>query len=80
MAKQVYAQTVALADSPEMREILSMATQAHAAMFLHYELRYTVLTLLLETGFMKAPIDFENANNNAPSDNGNLVFVVKQNK
>jgi len=80
MAKQVYAQTVELAESLEMKEILSISTQAHATMFLHYELRYAVLTLLLETGFMKAPIDFENADNNAPSDNGNLVFVVKQNK
>ncbi len=80
MAKQVYAQTVELAGSLEMKEILSMATQAHAAMFLHYELRYAVLTLLLETDFMKAPIDFENADSNAPSDYENLVFAVKQNK
>jgi len=80
MAKQVYAQTVELADSLEMQEILNMATQAHATMFLHYELRYAVLSLLLETGFMKTPIDFENADNNAPSDNGNLVFAVKKNK
>ena len=80
MAKQVYAQTVELAESLEMKDILSMATQAHASMFLHYELRYAVLAFLLETGFMKAPIDFDSAGNNAPSDNGNLVFVVKQNK
>jgi hypothetical protein len=77
MAKKVYAQTAALADSPDMKDLLGMATQAQAAMFLHYELRYAVLFHLLEKGLMEAPIDFENAGSNRSTDKRNLVFVLK---
>jgi hypothetical protein len=80
MAKTVYAKTVELADSKEMREILGMATQAQAAMFLHYELRYGFLNYLLEKGTIQAPIDFENAANNSTSDVRNLVFIMKTEK
>ena len=77
MAKKAHAQTVELTESPEMKGILGMATQAQAAMFLHYELRYAVLYHLLETGFMEAPIDFKNAGNNRPADKHRLVFALK---
>jgi hypothetical protein len=78
MAKQVYAHTVDLANSLGMKELLGMAAQARAAMFLHYELRYAVLHHLLETGFIRAPINFSNAAGNRPSDKRNLVFAIRQ--
>lgn len=80
MAKQVYAKTIELADSEGMKKILGMATQAQAAMFLHYEIRYAFLKYLLEKGVIKAPVDFKNADNNSPSDVKNLVFLMKTNK
>jgi hypothetical protein len=54
-----------------------MATQAQAAMFIHYEIRYAFLRHLLEKGFIEAPIDFENSDNNKPADVSNLVFLMK---
>lgn len=80
MAKNVYARTLELADSEEMKTILGMTTQAQAAMFLHYEIRYAFLDYLLENGTMPPPIDFENAANNSPSDVKNLVFLMKSEK
>ena len=77
MAKQVYAHTIELSESVEMNSILSMKTPAQAAMFLHYEIRFAFLNHLLEKGLIAAPIDFENAENNSPSDGRNLVFVIK---
>ncbi len=77
MAKQVYAHTIELAESVEMNSILGMKTQAQAAMFLHYEIRFAFLNHLLEKGLIVAPIDFENAENNSPSDGRNLVFMIK---
>ena len=80
MAKKVYAKTVELVESEEMKKILGMATQAQAAMFIHYEIRYAFLSQLLEDGFFKAPVDFKIAGNNKPEDVGYLVFVVKGKK
>lgn len=77
MAKRVYSKTVELAESPEMIEILQMETQAQSAMFIHYELRYALLKYLLETGLIKTPIDFEDADNNSPADIGNMFFLIK---
>jgi hypothetical protein len=77
MAKKVYAKTVELADSKEMKEILGMDTQVQAAMFIHYELRYAFLYYLLEKGTIQAPIDFDNAANNSPSHMRNLIFLMK---
>ncbi len=80
MAKKVYAQTTELADSEEMKNVLGMATQAQASMFLHYEIRYAFLIHLLEKGTIPAPFDFENAAKNSPSDMKNLVFLMKSEK
>jgi hypothetical protein len=80
MAKKVYTQTTELAESIEMKDILDMETQAQAAMFLHYEIRYSYLDLLLEKGTIPAPIDFENAANNSLSDVKNLVFLMRPEK
>ncbi len=80
MAKKVYAQTIELSDSEEMKNILGMVTQAQAAMFLHYEIRYAFLDYLLENGAIQPPIDFESAANNSPSDVRNLVFLIKPEK
>lgn len=80
MAKIVYARTLELADSEEMKNILGMATQAQSAMFLHYEIRYTFLDFLLKNGTIPPPIDFENAANNNPSNVKNLVFLMKSEK
>ena len=80
MAKTVYARIIELADSEEMKNILGMATQAQAAMFLHYEIRYAFLDYLLGNGEIPPPIDFENAANNSPSDVKNLVFLMKSEK
>jgi hypothetical protein len=77
MAKKVYAKTIELVNSPELKNILGMETQAQAAMFLHYEIRYAFLDYLLENGTIKAPIDFKNADNNSPADVRNLVFLMK---
>jgi len=77
MAKKVYAITAELADSKEMREMLGMETLAQTAMFIHYELRYAFLHYLLEKGTIQAPIDFDNAANNSPSDVRNLIFIMK---
>jgi hypothetical protein len=80
MAKKVYAKTVELVESVEMKKILGMATQAQAAMFIHYEIRYAFLNLLLEKGLFPVPVDFQNAENNNPADVGNLVFVIRGKK
>ena len=77
MAKKVYAKTIELVDTPKMKELLGMATQSQAAMFIHYEIRYSFLKHLLEEGLIEAPIDFENADNNKPADVSNLVFLMK---
>jgi hypothetical protein len=77
MAKNVYAKTLELADSQEMKETLGMATQAQAAMFIHYEVRYAFLNHLLEQRTIQAPIDFEDDGRNGPADVGNLVFLIK---
>ncbi len=77
MAKVVYAKNIELADSDEMQEILSMATQAQAAMFLHYEVRYALVKKLLEKETIEAPIDFNHAEYNSPADVGNLVFLMR---
>jgi hypothetical protein len=77
MAKKVYARTIELVDSPELKDILGMETHAQAAMFLHYEIRYAVLDHLLKKGTIEAPVDFKNADNNSPSDVRNLVFLMK---
>ncbi len=80
MAKKVYAQTTELSDSEEMKNILGMASQAQAAMFLHYEIRYLFLKHLLEEDTIPGPFDFEDAAKNGPSDVGNLVFLMKPEK
>jgi hypothetical protein len=77
MAKKVYDKTIELVDSPELKNLLDMDTQAQAAMFLHYEIRYAVLEHLLKKGMIKAPVDFKNADNNSPADVRNLVFLMK---
>lgn len=77
MAKSVYAKTIDLVEAPEMQKILGMNTQAQAAMFIHYELRYAFLNLLLQNGTIQAPIDFVSAANNSPVDMGNLIFLMK---
>ncbi|MEE9501923.1 MAG: hypothetical protein V3V48_07595 [Candidatus Aminicenantaceae bacterium] len=80
MAKKVYTKTIELSDSEEMKEILGMATQAQAAMFIHYEIRYAFLDYLLEKGTIKAPFDFKNADNNSQADVRNMLFVIKTEK
>jgi len=80
MAKKVYAKTIELVESEEMKGILGMETQAQAAMFLHYEIRYAFLNYLLEKGTIIAPVDFKNADNNNPTDVKNLVFLMKNEK
>jgi len=80
MAKRIYARTVELVDSEEIKEILGMETQAQAAMFLHYEIRYAFLDYLLEKGIIEAPVDFKNVDNNGPQDMKNLVFLIKTEK
>jgi hypothetical protein len=80
MAKTVYAKTIELADSEEMKDILGMETQAQACMFLHYEIRYAFLNYLLEQKMIQAPVDFKNADNNSPADVRNLVFLIKNEK
>jgi len=77
MAKKVYAKTIEIVSSDEMKALLGMETQAQAAMFLHYEIRYAFLNYLLEQGMIEAPVDFENADNNSPTDGRNLVFLMK---
>lgn len=80
MAKKVYTKTIELVDSEEMKDILDMETQAQAAMFLHYEIRYAFLDHLLEKRIIEAPVDFKNADNNSPADARNLVFMMKTEK
>ena len=80
MAKKVYDQMIDLVDSGEMKDILGMATQARAAMFIHYEIRYALLDYSLEKGTIPAPIDFENSAANQSSDVRNLVFLMKPGK
>ena len=80
MAKKVYAKTIELADSEEMKDILGMGTQAQAAMFLHYEIRYAFLDHLIQEGMIEAPVDFENVDNNSPADVRNLLFLMKTEK
>ncbi|MGD9345303.1 MAG: hypothetical protein PVH84_05535 [Candidatus Aminicenantes bacterium] len=80
MAKKVYAKTIELVNSPDLKNILGMETQAQAAMFLHYEIRYALLKHSLEKGTLIAPIDFKNADNNSPADMRNLVFLMKTEK
>ena len=77
MAKKVYARIIELVESEELKGILGMETQAQAAMFLHYEIRYAFLNYLLEKGTIRAPVDFKNADNNSPADVRNLVFLMK---
>jgi hypothetical protein len=80
MAEKVYAKTIELVDSQEMQEILAMASQAQAAMFVHYEIRYALLKKLLEQETIEVPIDFSHAENNSPKDVGNLVFLMRPGK
>lgn len=80
MAKKVYAKTIEIANSPDLKNILGMETEAQAAMFLHYEIRYAYLDYLLEKGIIKAPVDFKNADNNNPADVRNLVFLMEADK
>lgn len=77
MAKKVYARTIVLADNGEMKDILGMETQAQAAMFLHYEIRFAFLQYALEKGIVPAPFDFASTAKNEPSDFRNLVFLMK---
>jgi hypothetical protein len=77
MAKSVYAKTIELVDSKEMKELLNMETQAQAAMFIHYEIRYAFLKMMLEKNIMELPVDLENAENNSPKDIGSLLFLIK---
>lgn len=77
MAEKVYAETAALADSPDMKSLLGMAAPAQAAMFIHYEIRYAFIDLLLSKGKIQPPIDFENADKNSPADIGSLLFLMK---
>ncbi|MGD8539469.1 MAG: hypothetical protein PVI66_12195 [Candidatus Aminicenantes bacterium] len=77
MAKKVYAKTIELVNSPDLKNILGMETEAQAAMFLHYEIRYALLNYLINNGTLKAPVDFKNAKSNSPSDMRNLVFLMK---
>ena len=77
MAKKVYAKTIEIVSSDEMKALLGMGTQAQAAMFLHYEIRYAFLDYLLEQGIIEAPVDFKNAENNKPAIVRNLVFLMK---
>jgi hypothetical protein len=77
MAKKVYAKTIELVNSPDLKNIIGMETEAQAAMFLHYEIRYALLNYLINNGTLKAPVDFKNAKSNIPSDMRNLVFLMK---
>jgi hypothetical protein len=77
MAKKVYARTIALADNEEMKDILGMETQAQAAMFLHYEIRFAFLQYVLEKGIVPAPLDFGSSAKNEASDFSNLVFLMR---
>ena len=70
-------ETVALAESPEVQEILGMSSQAQAAMFIHYEVRYAFLDHLLRSETIQTPIDFENGDRNGPDDIGSLVFLIR---
>jgi hypothetical protein len=76
MAKKVYASTLELTGMPEMETILGMSTQAQAAMFLHYEIRYAFLKSLLEDASIVPPLDFDNADNNRPEDLRNMIFFM----
>ena len=78
MAKTVYAETKGLAEEAEMKNILGMATQAQREMFLHYEIRYAVLTLLLQRIFMMSADDFTDSEKSSPADVGNLVFLIRE--
>lgn len=80
MAKKVYAETAALANSPDMKNLLGMAVPEQAAMFIHYEIRYAFLDYLLSKNMIPAPIDFENADKNSTKDIGNLVFLIRSQK
>ena len=80
MAKTVYAKTVDLAVSEEMKDILDMETLAQACMFLHYEVRYAFLNYLLEKQMIEAPADFKSKDNNSPTNVRNLVFWIKTEK
>jgi hypothetical protein len=77
MARKVYWETIELVDSNEMKEILGMDTQAQAAMFIHYEIRYAFLKHVLDRGIIDAPLDFEVPENNGPEDLRHLVFLIK---
>jgi len=77
MAKKVYDKTIELVDSPKLKDILGMETQAQAVMFLHYEIRFAVLDYLLKKGTIEPPVDFKNGDNNNPADVRNLVFLMK---
>lgn len=76
MAKKVYAKTIELIEVPKMQDILDMPTQAQAAMFLHYEIRYAMLKALLASGSIVAPVDFINGDNNRPEDLQHMIFVM----
>jgi len=83
MAKKVYAKTITLVESSEMKNLLGMAAQAQAAMFIHYEIRYAFLNSMLKNGAMTAPVDMENSAHNSRADLRNLIFLmqsVKSNK
>lgn len=77
MAKKVYAKTIELVESAEMKNLLGMATQAQAAMYIHYELRHAFLHLLLQNGTMILPADLEKADLNSRADIRNLIFLIQ---
>jgi hypothetical protein len=77
MAKTVYAKTIEIAKSEEMKNILGMATLPQAAMYLHYEMRYAFLDYLLDQEIIEAPVDFKNASANSSNDLRKLVFLMK---
>lgn len=80
MAKKVYAKTVELADSEEMKKILMMENSAQTAMFIHYELRYAFLKDLRERGVLEEPVDLTDAGNNSAAEMRNLIFLMKTGK
>ena len=53
-----------------------MCTQTRAEMFLHYELRYAILSRLMEKGVVAAPVEFNGPENNRATEVGNLVFMI----
>lgn len=76
MAEKVYAKIFELTKYQKTADILGVLTPAQAAMFLHYEVRYTFLSTLLENGNITAPLDFNDSTINKPADVGNMIFLM----